>query len=189
MNVRVSRSSSQSRKKTMGFNRKEYKRLYRQRNKEKIIAYRQKNKEKTAAYDKEYRQRNKERLNARRKEYNHKKGICRRYWGEGIPKRMHTKIYKALIKGGGPLTIQTIQLVYEDNIKHYGTLTCIYCINPITFGKDTLEHKQPLSRGGTNEYKNLGIACARCNSSKRNKTEEEYRKTISLEAGVFNVSF
>jgi 5-methylcytosine-specific restriction endonuclease McrA len=104
-------------------------------------------------------------------------------WKGGISK---TKEYKKLLgqqrysrhKKGGKLYISIIQMVYEDNIKKYGTLTCIYCLNPIKFGKDTLEHKQPLILGGTNEYNNLAIACNRCNSSKGSKTEAEYRKEL-----------
>lgn len=78
------------------------------------------------------------------------------------------------------LNITTIQRVYEDNIKKFGTLTCYLCLNSIPFGKDHLEHKIPLSRGGTNEYINLDIACAKCNLQKSNRTEMEYRKEIKM---------
>jgi 5-methylcytosine-specific restriction endonuclease McrA len=88
--------------------------------------------------------------------------------------KLHHQRRKAIENGGGFLSVKTIQEIYEENIKKYGTLTCIYCIKPITFGQDTLEHKTPLSRGGTNEKKNLAIACAICNSKKGNKTYEEY---------------
>ena len=115
----------------------------------------------------------------------HRLGISKKYISmlgisktKGYRKLQHQK-RKALVKGGGPLTIQTIQQVYEDNIKRYGTLTCIYCLNPITFGKDTLEHKQPLSRDGTNERSNLAVACQRCNCRKHNKTEEEFKEEFS----------
>ena len=74
------------------------------------------------------------------------------------------------------ICIKTIQMVYEDNIKKYGTLTCYLCLNPILFGKDHLEHKMPISRGGSNLYENLEVACAKCNLSKSDKTEEEYRE-------------
>ncbi len=76
----------------------------------------------------------------------------------------------------GKITIQTIQLVYEDNIKQFGTLTCYLCEKPIRFGKDHLEHRVPVSRNGTNDYNNLAIACQSCNCSKGTRTEEEYRK-------------
>jgi hypothetical protein len=79
-------------------------------------------------------------------------------------------------RGGGKLSIHTIQMIYEDNIKQYGTLTCYLCLQPIEFRKDHLEHKTPLSRGGDNSYINLGIACAKCNMKKHNKTETEYKK-------------
>ncbi len=94
-------------------------------------------------------------------------------------KKLYKKIYNALRTKAGILTVQTIQQVYEENIKQYGTLTCIYCLKPIEFSKDTLEHKQPLSRGGTNEKNNLAIACFRCNSTKKNQTETEFRLAIA----------
>ena len=119
------------------------------------------------------------------KKWRHKKGISKKYNSEsGVS---YTKEYRKLnhqiqhqkrrilMKEGGRLSIQTIQLVYEDNIKKYGTLTCYLCLEPISFGKDHLEHKQPLSRGGMNEYNNLAVACQKCNCSKGKKTEKEYR--------------
>ena len=127
----------------------------------------------------------KEKRNLTRKKFRHKLGISKQYWSElGIS---HTKEYrklqrqkrKTLLKGGGELSIRTIQLVYEDNIKKYGTLTCYLCLKPIPFGKDHLEHKTPLSRGGTNEYNNLGIACQRCNCKKHTKTEKEFYNFIN----------
>jgi len=89
------------------------------------------------------------------------------------------KIYKSnneyqRRKNKTKLTIKTIQLIYEDNIKKYGTLTCYLCMKSIPFGKDQLEHKTPLSRGGTNEYSNLAISCQHCNCRKHDKTVEEY---------------
>ena len=71
-----------------------------------------------------------------------------------------------------------IQKIYEENIKQNGTLTCYLCKQQIPFGDDHLEHKIPLSRGGTNEKANLDIACKTCNFKKQNKTEEEYRKEL-----------
>jgi len=108
----------------------------------------------------------------------HDLGISKRYivkyGGSKKPASIYKKRYKALRTNAGELSIKTIQLVYEDNIKKHGTLTCIYCEKPIQFGKDTLEHKIPLSRGGTNLYENLAVACFRCNAQKKSKTPEEY---------------
>ena len=77
-------------------------------------------------------------------------------------------------ENGGKLTVKIIQLVYEDNIKQFGTLTCYLCFNPIEFGKDTIDHKIPLSKKGTNNYANLAIACRSCNCKKNVKTLAEY---------------
>jgi 5-methylcytosine-specific restriction endonuclease McrA len=79
------------------------------------------------------------------------------------------------------LTLDIVQQVYEDNIKQYGTLTCYLCLKPIPFGKDHLEHKIPLSRGGNNKRENLDIACQICNLKKHTKTEIEYRMEIPLQ--------
>jgi len=76
----------------------------------------------------------------------------------------------------GSITHEIIQKVYEDNIKKYGTLTCYLCFTKISFGKDHLEHKTPLSRGGTHYYNNLAVSCQSCNLSKQNKTVKEYKK-------------
>lgn len=89
--------------------------------------------------------------------------------------RMRSSNHRALTKD---LTVQTIQRVYEDNIKRYGTLTCYLCLEPIKFGEDHLEHKTPISRGGNSQYNNLDIACRKCNQSKSSKTEVEYREEI-----------
>ncbi len=116
--------------------------------------------------------------------YRHKKNKNIKYLFElGISK---TKEYKQLMrikrrilfKNAGSLTIETIQKVYEDNIKKYGTLTCYICLQSIIFGNDHLEHKIPLSRGGTNEKKNLAVACQHCNNRKYTKTEKEYRNWL-----------
>ena len=127
---------------------------------------RRKNKKILLEYGKEYRRKNKIILPEGKEEYQRK---------NRDKMKEYNKQYKARVKDGGELTIHTIQLVYEDNIKRYGTLTCYLCLHPILFRQDSLEHKIPLSRSGTNEYNNLGVACGKCNSQKGTKTEEEYR--------------
>jgi len=125
---------------------------------------------------------NREYNNEMRKKRRHKIGVSKKYIFEmGISKtkeykKLQRQKRKALIKGGGKLTLATIQMVYEDNIKRFGTLTCYLCLQPIPLGKDHFEHKIPLSRGGTNKYNNLAIACQKCNCRKHTKTETEYRK-------------
>ena len=90
-------------------------------------------------------------------------------------KRDYAKSHRALRRSPNGMNVQLVQIIYEANIKHFGTLTCYLCLKKISFGKDNLEHKIPLSRGGKNNRKNLGVACKNCNLKKGNKTEGEYR--------------
>ena len=48
---------------------------------------------------------------------------------------------------------------------------CIYCGREAT----SLDHKHPLSRGGTHTFDNLQLICADCNYAKRARTDEEFR--------------
>ena len=55
---------------------------------------------------------------------------------------------------------------------------CWYCgafLNPF-FGDFHIDHVQPTSRGGSEAYDNRVPCCNHCNSSKHNKTLEEFRR-------------
>lgn len=41
-----------------------------------------------------------------------------------------------------------------------------------------IEHKIPISKGGTNELSNLTVLCKKCNSSRKNRTGNEHLKII-----------
>lgn len=125
---------------------------------------------------------NKIKRNLTQKEYRHREGESIRFYSrlEGETKRnkklFHNQKYKYNKRNAGKLTIKVIQSVYENNIKKYGTLTCYLCLKPIEMQKEHLEHKTPLCRGGTNNYENLGVSCAKCNLKKGRLTEHEFRK-------------
>ena len=133
-------------------------------------------------FAKTYQQKNKFAISKRCKERypfvkNHKQKYLKDYYLKNRQKFIYrAKIRKYLFKKAGILTIPDIQKLYEDNIKKYGTLTCVYCEKPIVFGKDSIDHIIPLSKEGTNEYNNLAIACLGCNISKGTKSEKEYRE-------------
>lgn len=127
----------------------------------------------------------KKRKSERLKYWRHKKGITKKTmeeWTNGRTpeenRRLGRKRYQSRRTNAGRLSSKVLQMVYEDNIKKYGTLTCYLCVKPINFGKDTLDHKTPLIRGGDNQYNNLGIACVSCNCRKHTKTEIEYQEVI-----------
>lgn len=54
-----------------------------------------------------------------------------------------------------------------------GNGRCALCGKPIDFAKMTIDHKLPLSKGGTNEMGNLQPACLTCNVVKSDLTMQE----------------
>ena len=55
---------------------------------------------------------------------------------------------------------------------------CGYC--GVHMSAPTVDHKIPVSRGGTDAKENLIAACQPCNSRKGNKTDKEYEAFLSL---------
>ena len=86
--------------------------------------------------------------------------------------RYYYRKYSALryftIEGADAITLEEFKSFYDTDI-------CYYCGKKIEKRK-TIDHKTPVSRGGTNKLENLCICCQSCNSSKGNKTEAEYNK-------------
>ena len=54
---------------------------------------------------------------------------------------------------------------------------CAYCRADVRL---SLDHKTPLSRGGSNGIENLQWLCISCNSRKRTRTDEEYRALAGI---------
>lgn len=83
--------------------------------------------------------------------------------------RMWNKLRIHRQRGGGP-TPEPIDLgamlCEQEGL-------CPYCGCVLGDGAH-LDHKTPLSRGGTNDESNLQWTCAACNLEKRAKTHEEY---------------
>lgn len=50
---------------------------------------------------------------------------------------------------------------------------CAYCKKDCS-NKYEIDHKIPLSKGGTNDISNLALSCSHCNRSKRDKTDIEF---------------
>jgi 5-methylcytosine-specific restriction protein A len=46
---------------------------------------------------------------------------------------------------------------------------CAYCNKELSFETFTIDHILPKSRGGTNEFSNLTVACKKCNQEKADK--------------------
>lgn len=51
---------------------------------------------------------------------------------------------------------------------------CSYCYRMIPFNDTTLDHVEPVSRGGKNNLPNLTLSCSRCNRKKGEKSLLEF---------------
>ncbi len=128
-----------------------YREIHREELRDKQRKYLEKNRIKSYAKVKEWRDKNKLYL---------RKYFSRYFFLNPQPKRKYI--------------VPILQKVYENNIKEFGTLTCIYCFVPIPFGKDTIDHLNPISQQGLSDYDNMVIACKCCNSTKGDKNYNEF---------------
>jgi len=62
---------------------------------------------------------------------------------------------------------------WENKLKEFNNC-CAYCKKPLNENEITIDHKIPLSRGGTNYIENLVPSCMSCNSKKGKRTPEEF---------------
>ena len=53
---------------------------------------------------------------------------------------------------------------------------CIYCGVRLTVKNLQIDHMDPVSRGGSNDYDNLQALCRRCNARKGKHTDREFRE-------------
>ena len=108
----------------------------------------------------------------------YKKGKDNPLWKPGSKKdRRRLRKYKrlALEKAAqGKFTIKQ----WREKIKYYGNC-CYLCGKKLNKSNTHLEHRIPISRGGTNWIANIAPACKKCNLSKHTKTEKEFREVMN----------
>lgn len=146
---------------------RERQRKYREQNREKIREkrkkYREQNREKFLEIEKKSRKKNRE----NRRDYNKRWAIENK-----LARKSHKQNRRARYKqANGKLHRESIKARFE----YYGN-KCYYCsaTNDLT-----IEHRIPLSRGGTNWPSNIVPACGLCNSKKGTKTEKEFINFLS----------
>jgi len=64
----------------------------------------------------------------------------------------------------------TAQLIARD-----GGFCCFYCKTSLDQIAYHVDHKRPISWGGTHELDNFALACLQCNQEKYNKDLQAYR--------------
>ena len=111
---------------------------------------------------KRYRDTHKEQLYLKGKKYREKH---RDYFNNKFRER---KLLKKNVSDG-TVTLEAEQMLFETQQGR-----CAYCECDLSiFGKH-LDHILPLSRGGLHTIYNVHWVCPKCNTSKGNKTEEEW---------------
>ena len=144
---------------------REWKLANRERVRENKRAWRQANKEKVNQQKREKYQRDREKLIERTNE-----------WVRANPEkaRANKALHEARRKGAeGRYTAADVKAIL---IRQNGL--CVYCRCDISECY-TVDHIVPLSRGGSNWVENIQLVCAPCNSSKNNRTHDEYIKVLS----------
>jgi len=110
--------------------------------------------------DAAYRERNREALRAKGRDYDRSHPIERKA-------RKHVYLGRKYGADGSYTAAEIRRLIAAYDNK------CAYCSVPLD--RVELDHRIPLTRGGTNYIDNLVPACRRCNASKNDRTEEEFR--------------
>ena len=67
-----------------------------------------------------------------------------------------------------PLTKKNV--LFRDEFK------CQWCGKNLSTNNMTIDHVFPISRGGTNTWRNVVASCYKCNNEKDNRTGPEYEK-------------
>lgn len=187
---------------------KEYRRLYRIKNKAKREKWVQENIERLKQWRKDYAKKNRDRINQREREFywkNRDEHIRKRneYWAKKperykeVKRLSYIRNYKnTLIRNKiylhnrrcslGLLSAAKIKKVFRKTNN-----SCFYCgirfVQEDFFKRRTIDHYFPIKpkRGntikGTNHLSNLVPACFSCNARKKNTTGEEYFTLLDKE--------
>lgn len=166
----------------------EFRELYRQRakkhyaknaesRKEYIGKWQKNNPDKMRYYRNETYNRNKDAIKARAKIHNQKPHVKerKRQWERDEYRtnpdfRIKMKVKAAKRRNAqGTHTAQDIKDLYSEQ-----NGLCYYCSIELN-GDYHVDHKKPISRGGSNDKSNLACACAMCNLQKGAMTEDEFR--------------
>ena len=117
------------------------------------------------AAHRDYYRRNRERRIAAVKEYDRVNHVKVRVWKRVRSARRRTRLVAA------PGTCSRQQWLWR--FQFYGG-RCAYCPCELKFEEAQMEHRIPISRGGSNWPANIVPACADCNLRKGTKTSAEF---------------
>ncbi len=81
----------------------------------------------------------------------------------------------------------TINELLKQRVRKRASALCEYCHSPekISTSRFTIDHVQPRSLGGSDEFQNLALACSRCNQRRYNFITGRDMETASI-SPLFN---
>lgn len=114
-----------------------------------------------------------------------------RLWNKNCSKELRNQVSKKWRKRNPDKVKQSCQANNANRRANYKVLTrkdiayiltegqysCVYCSS----SGNTIDHLVPVSKGGSNNYSNLVVACKSCNSSKRDKPLLNFLWTSKVE--------
>lgn len=133
-------------------------------------AYYERTKERAKAYSRQFYKDNAETVKAYQKDYSAEHRSSTRQYVRVAKHRGRA----ARTEASGTWTRQGL----IEKFTYHGW-RCYLCHEPGTLETLEIDHRKPLSRGGTNWIANLAPCCTKCNQAKGKKTETEYRAILS----------
>lgn len=98
---------------------------------------------------------------------------------ENDPLRLKSRSWRSGMRtrSGGLATPSSAEIYEWVNGQQW---VCHYTGEKLTLANISIDHKQPLVRGGTNDFHNLCLTSKTTNTTKGTMTEEEFRSLIDL---------
>lgn len=103
-----------------------------------------------------------------------------RQWSAENPEKEREKAARRRMRGGGA----TIDVSIRQRLFESQNGRCFYTNAVLDIATAHIDHKVPISRGGTNDFTNLVLCTREANLLKHNKTAEEFLEWIA-KTGVF----
>jgi 5-methylcytosine-specific restriction endonuclease McrA len=98
-----------------------------------------------------------------------RRAACKGWWDAHPTHRIYYEHTRRARKNGngGSYTLEELNTLFKEQDSR-----CFYCGQLLEAYH--IDHKTPISRGGSNNIDNIALACAPCNLSKYTKTAEEF---------------